>query len=125
MNEISFKDFNKSLASNTNYNTQTIETKSKTKTSPAVKHSNTSTISVGAVRSAKHLAETSEKKPFIPAGINSTTKTIRKTVADNNLIPYDNERDTLYSTWTPLSDENTNNKVEIKFQSIRVDNKNI
>lgn len=111
MNEISFKDFNKSLANNTNYNTQTIETKSKTKTSPAVKHSNTSTISVGAVRSTKQLTETSEKKPFIPAGINSTTKTIRKTVADNNLIPYDNERDTLYSTWTPLSDENTNNKL--------------
>ena len=142
MNEISFRDFNKSILNNGSLNnfaspltdapqpttnaasTRKIETtrtlnESASKTSGAAaraQHSNTSVVSSGHNRSMKQQTTTTTtggdvaKVPFKPAGINST-RTFRRTVAENNLIPYEIEKDTLYSTWTPLSDETTNSRV--------------
>lgn len=44
--------------------------------------------------------------PFYPPG-----KTAKKSFIDSNSV-YDFERATLYSTWTPLSDERANQKVK-------------
>ena len=55
------------------------------------------------------------KVPFYPAG--SNVKNLKKTIADNIMVPYNNEKATLYSTWTPLSDEKSNQKVNIILQS--------
>lgn len=131
MNEISFKDFNKSILNNGSFNnlnsqvTDQLQTSSlrkgetKTFNESAVKnisstvvknHSNTTVMSTSN-RSAKQLANNDVAKvPFKPAGINST-RVFKKTVAENNLVPYEIEKDTLYSTWTPLSDETTNSRV--------------
>jgi hypothetical protein len=51
--------------------------------------------------------------PFYPASTQMSVKnnSWKKTIAENNLVPYENERDTLFSTWTPLSDEKSNQKV--------------
>lgn len=135
MNEISFKDFNKSVLHNNNIlngpqlseATTTTTKKEVTLKTPSTvvlktaggNNNNMSTMSVGAAaaanRSSRAIAATTSdrpKEPFYPPGVNSTTsKSMRKTVADNNLLPYDNDKDTLFSTWTPLSDEGTNNRV--------------
>lgn len=139
MNEISFKDFNKSILNNGSFNnfatpltdapqpttnaasTRKIETtrtlnESASKTAARAQHSNTSVVSSGHNRSMKQQTSTTTtggdvaKVPFKPPGINST-RNFRRTVAENNLIPYEIEKDTLYSTWTPLSDETTNSRV--------------
>lgn len=141
MNEISFKDFNKSILNNgsfNNLNPQVTETNStrkmetKTFNESAVRnmstvaktHSNTTVLSTSSNnRSAKQTANNNNdvaKVPFKPAGINST-RVFKKTVAENNLVPYEIEKDTLYSTWTPLSDETTNSRVyniELKLRII-------
>ena len=55
------------------------------------------------------------KIPFYPAStqLSQTSKSFKKTIAENSLVSYDNEKKTLYSTWTPLSDEKSNQKVNI------------
>lgn len=48
------------------------------------------------------------------SSILSATKTIKKPIIEYNAIgniAVESEKTTLYSTWTPLSDESTNNKV--------------
>lgn len=51
------------------------------------------------------------KAPFYPPSTQMSSKSLKKTIAENNLVPYDNEKATLYSTWTPLSDDKSNQKV--------------
>ena len=53
------------------------------------------------------------KIPFYPAStqLSQSSKSFKKTIAENNMVPYENEKSTLYSTWTPLSDEKSNQKV--------------
>ena len=58
--------------------------------------------------------ESIHKVPFYPPSTQMSSKsTNKKSIAENNLVPYDNERTTLYSTWTPLSDEKSNLKVSL------------
>ena len=51
------------------------------------------------------------KAPFYPPSTQMSSKSLKKTIAENNLVPFDNEKATLYSTWTPLSDDKSNQKV--------------
>ena len=50
------------------------------------------------------------KTPFYPPSTH-TGKNLKRTIAENNMVPYDSEKSTLFSTWTPLSDDKSNNKV--------------
>ncbi|RNA40424.1 F-box only 16 [Brachionus plicatilis] len=99
MNEISFKELsliNKSLSgSKTNLSSKS-EFMIKTKINdPKVKASKSN----------------ENRVPFYPPGVSVSHKSLKKTIHDNNLVPYENERSTLYSTWTPLSDEKSNQKL--------------
>jgi hypothetical protein len=75
------------------------------------KYSNTINRKKSATNSNNNNASEIHKTPFYPPSIHNSSKNLRKTIADNNLVPYDNEKSTLYSTWTPLSDEKSNQKV--------------
>ncbi|CAF0723675.1 unnamed protein product [Brachionus calyciflorus] len=101
MNEISFKDLslmNKSLnSSKTNLNSV-----SKTEFMSKTKLAETKT---------KTSKNNENKIPFYPPGTQLSHKSLKKSIAENNLVPYENEKATLYSTWTPLSDEKSNNKL--------------
>ncbi len=63
----------------------------------------------------KPLTNELHKVPFYPASTQMSSKSLKKSIAENNLVTYDNERATLFSTWTPLSDEKTNQKVNFFF----------
>ena len=89
MNQVSFK--------NTALNTTTISTKMNESSS----HN----------KSVKQSKSTSEiKVPFYPASTHLSNASLKKTIADINAVTID-EKASLYSTWTPLSDEKTNQKV--------------
>jgi hypothetical protein len=110
MNEISFKNatfLNKSLSNSfTNLNASGLNEprpRSGLNTSKSSIKKKTVTI--------HNNAELVGKAPFYPPSIHNSSKNLKKTIADSNLVPYDNERATLYSTWTPLSDEKSNNKL--------------
>lgn len=147
MNEISFKDFNKSLLNNSSnigngggggsstnlhlnnnlkavdgnntrklievkqqhHHNESASAESKSLLTKQLSNSNAN----NSINKSKQQANEISKVPFYPPGVNHSTKSIKKVAAENNLIPYDNWQDTLYSTWTPLSDENTNKKVYI------------
>ena len=53
------------------------------------------------------------KVPFYPSSTQMSVKNTswKKSIAESNLVPYENERTTLFSTWTPLSDEKSNQRV--------------
>ena len=53
------------------------------------------------------------KVPFYPAStqLSQTSKSFKKTIAENSLVPFDNEKKFLFSTWTPLSDDRSNQRV--------------
>ena len=59
------------------------------------------------------------KVPFYPAStqLSQTSKSFKKTIAENSLVSYDNEKKFLFSTWTPLSDEKSNQRVILKFDN--------
>ena len=59
-----------------------------------------------ATTGAQHHGGDAKAPPFYPPG-----KTVKKSFIDSNSV-YDFERATLYSTWTPLSDERANQKVK-------------
>lgn len=64
------------------------------------------------LKATKTLINEIHKAPFYPPGLQSMPgKSLKKTIAENNMVPYENEKSTLYSTWTPLSDEKSNHKV--------------
>ncbi len=109
MNEISFKNasfLNKSLNNSyTNLNSSTLnESRPRNNLNSSKSSIKKRTVTV------QNSTEVS-KAPFYPPSIHNTSKNLKKTIADNNLVPYDNERATLYSTWTPLSDEKSNQKL--------------
>jgi hypothetical protein len=56
------------------------------------------------------------KVPFRPASTHlsyaKNDKSFKKTIAENSQVgAYDNEKSTLFSTWTPLLDDNSNKKL--------------
>lgn len=56
-----------------------------------------------------------QQKNLSSSSITSTQKSIKKTLIEYNGVgdnPIESEKNTLYSTWTPLSDDSTNNKVK-------------
>ena len=71
-------------------------------------HSSSSALQQSTTSLQKALKNETRAPPFIPAG-----KTVKKHsyVDNSSLYNYDNEKATLYSTWTPLSDEKANQKV--------------
>ena len=112
MNDISFKDISIIKSGGA------IETSIKSNNSLKKSRSNISGMNISKKslkNSRSNLQET--KAPFYPSSTQMSTKTTcwKKSIAENNLIPFDNEKQTLYSTWTPLNDEKSNNKVINRF----------
>lgn len=110
MHEISFKDLsalNKSLMNSSNNS----KTEFMAKTKDSSKLNDTSSRHTSAKHTSKLKSNTEAKIPFYPPGTQLSHKSLKKSIAENNLVPYDNERATLYSTWTPLSDEKSNHKL--------------
>lgn len=69
-------------------------------------------------KSLKHATKSAQeaaKAPFRPSSTQMSVKNTswKKSIAESNMVPQENERTTLFSTWTPLSDEKTNNKVKL------------
>lgn len=64
------------------------------------------------------------KAPFYPSSTQMSTKNTswKKSIAESNLIPFNNEKQTLYSTWTPLNDEKSNHKVRSSFRYLILKN---
>jgi hypothetical protein len=105
MHEISFKNISIIKSSNLDDTRNDVSTQGKTKKSNDTTNKSKS-------------KSTNEVKmpPFYPASTQLQTKnnSWKKSIAQNNMIPFENERQTLFSTWTPLSDEKSNRKVKIK-----------
>jgi hypothetical protein len=61
------------------------------------------------------------KAPFYPAStqLSQTSKSFKKTIAENSLVSFDNEKKFLFSTWTPLSDEKSNQRVNLFYFFIK------
>ena len=60
----------------------------------------------------KQSKSSSEMKiPFYPASTHLSSMSLKKSIAENNAVLSDHEKASLYSTWTPLSDEKSNQKV--------------
>lgn len=60
----------------------------------------------------KQSKSTNEMKiPFYPASTHLSSMSLKRSIAENNAVSNDNEKASLYSTWTPLSDEKSNHKV--------------
>lgn len=74
---------------------------------------NTSKKSLRNTTTAKESSQSIHKTPFYPSSTQMSTKTTawKKTIAESNMVPYENERTTLFSTWTPLNDEKTNTRL--------------
>lgn len=49
--------------------------------------------------------------PFYPASTHLSSMSLKKSIAENNAVLSEHEKASLYSTWTPLSDEKSNQKV--------------
>lgn len=130
MNEISFKDFNKSMLG-TQTGTQPLSSSHQHAETSTKSYLNESVINKQYVsgnkppasqhhhRSAKQTASAesnASKAPFYPAGISK--KSVKKSTSEINsgsLMMYDKEsREILFSTWTPLRDEDMNSKVMMK-----------
>jgi hypothetical protein len=62
--------------------------------------------------STKQLNKTETKAPFYPASTHLSNMSLKKSIAENNAVLSDSEKASLYSTWTPLSDEKSNQKVK-------------
>ncbi len=64
-------------------------------------------------KSSSNQNEPIGKVPFYPAStqLSQTSKSFKKTIAENSLVSFDNEKKYLFSTWTPLSDEKSNQRV--------------
>ena len=61
--------------------------------------------------STKQLNTTEPQAPFYPASTHLSNMSLKKSIAENNAVLSDSEKASLYSTWTPLSDEKSNQKV--------------
>lgn len=117
MNEVSFKNtsmINKSISTSySNLNT----TFPSTETKPVVRRDlNTSSSSVRikkklTINDETHQQQKSSQPPFYPASIHSTSKNLKKSIADTNLVVEDYEKAILFSTWTPMRDDKSNHKV--------------
>jgi hypothetical protein len=64
------------------------------------------------LKQSKSSSET--KIPFYPASTHLSSMSLKKSIAENNAVLSDHEKASLYSTWTPLSDEKSNQKVIFK-----------
>lgn len=90
MNQVSFK--------NTALNTTGLSTKMNETT-------NTNNKSLKQSKSNSEI-----KVPFYPASTHLSNMSLKKSIAENNAVSID-EKASLFSTWTPLSDEKSNQKV--------------
>ena len=124
MNELSFKNtsvLNKSLSNSfTNLNTSHFNSNNDSKAIRKDQLSSSKLSSASIKKKTNHLNNEIHAKPFYPPSIHNSSKNLKKSIADSNLVPYENERATLFSTWTPLSDEKSNQKVKENYSNFNI-----